>query len=126
MANVAATFDWLIQPRQILPNLFPISDLIERILALKTFTMRQQRSLTLLLIALEGLLKKQPCPQRVFGRRGIEMVKRIFTKCQCPKNEDFQVDQRYCDRARRTCLSRDTLNSRDSFCQWRQPSDVES
>lgn len=56
--------------------------------------MRRQRMLTLLLIALEGLVKKQTSVQQLCEERSIELVLEIFAKCLYQKNEDFQVDQR--------------------------------
>lgn len=61
---------------------------------LDKFTMRRQRILTLLLIALEGLVKKQTSVQQLCEERSIKIILEIFSKCLHQKNEDFQVDQR--------------------------------
>jgi len=61
---------------------------------LDKFTMRRQRILTLLLIALEGLVKKQTSVQQMCERRSVELVLEIFAKCLHKKDEDLQVDQR--------------------------------
>ncbi|XP_024880863.1 cilia- and flagella-associated protein 69-like, partial [Temnothorax curvispinosus] len=61
---------------------------------LNKLTMRRQRILTLLLIALEGLVKKQTSVQQLCEERSIELVLEIFAKCLYKKDEDFQVDQR--------------------------------
>lgn len=55
--------------------------------------MKRQRMLTLLLIALEGLGKKQTSVQQLCEERSIELILDIFAKCY-QQNEDFQVDQR--------------------------------
>ncbi|XP_019885922.1 cilia- and flagella-associated protein 69 [Ooceraea biroi] len=71
-----------------------ISDLSDNVLALEKLTMRRQRILTLLLTALESLLKKQTYVQQMYGERGVKIVTGIFVKCLYQKNEDSQVDQR--------------------------------
>jgi len=62
-------------------------------MSLDKFTMRRQRILTLLLIALEGLVKKQTFVQQMC-ERSIELILKIFSKCLHKKEEDLQVDQR--------------------------------
>ncbi|XP_077281824.1 cilia- and flagella-associated protein 69 [Temnothorax americanus] len=68
--------------------------LTSNIVCLNKLTMRRQRILTLLLIALEGLVKKQTSVQQLCEERSIELVLEIFAKCLYKKDEDFQVDQR--------------------------------
>ncbi|XP_018396892.1 PREDICTED: cilia- and flagella-associated protein 69-like, partial [Cyphomyrmex costatus] len=64
------------------------------IMNLDKLTMRRQRILTLLLISLEGLIKKQMSVEQMCEQRSVELTLEIFTKCLCRKNEDFQIDQR--------------------------------
>ncbi|RLU17102.1 hypothetical protein DMN91_011171 [Ooceraea biroi] len=71
-----------------------LQDLSDNVLALEKLTMRRQRILTLLLTALESLLKKQTYVQQMYGERGVKIVTGIFVKCLYQKNEDSQVDQR--------------------------------
>ncbi|KAL6417927.1 hypothetical protein ACFW04_007249 [Cataglyphis niger] len=71
-----------------------IIKLINNILGLKKFTMIRQRILTLLLIALENLMKKQTSVQQIYGKQSIEFVMKIFRKYLYKENENFQVDQR--------------------------------
>jgi len=72
-----------------------LSDLIDKVLILDKLTMKRQRILTLLLIVLENLMKKQTFIQQMFGERSVEIIRGIFDKCLYQKNEDSQVDQRY-------------------------------
>lgn len=58
------------------------------------FTMRRQRILTLLFIALEGLVKKHMSVQQMHGEQSVGLVMEVFMKCLYQKNEDAQVDQR--------------------------------
>lgn len=69
-------------------------ELINRVLSLEKFTMKRQRILTLLLVALEGLLKKQTSVQQTYGEQSVEFIMEIFTKCLYRKIADSQVDQR--------------------------------
>ncbi|XP_011869132.1 PREDICTED: cilia- and flagella-associated protein 69-like, partial [Vollenhovia emeryi] len=69
--------------------------LISNIVRLDKLTMRRQRILTLLLIALEGLVKKQTSAQQLCEERSIELISEMFEKCLHKKDEDFQVDQRF-------------------------------
>ena len=73
---------------------FLISELFSNIMSLAKFTMKGQRILTLLLISLEGLMKKQMSVQQMCERRSVELILEIFAKCLHQRNEDFQVDQR--------------------------------
>ncbi|XP_018355188.1 PREDICTED: cilia- and flagella-associated protein 69-like [Trachymyrmex septentrionalis] len=68
--------------------------LFSNIMSLAKFTMKGQRILTLLLISLEGLMKKQMSVQQMCERRSVELILEIFAKCLHQRNEDFQVDQR--------------------------------
>lgn len=61
---------------------------------LDKLTMRRQRILTLLLISLEGLTKKQMSVQQMCERRSVELILEIFAMCLHQRKEDFQVDQR--------------------------------
>jgi len=63
-------------------------------MSLDKFTMRRQRILTLLLITLEGLMKKQTSVQQMCERQSVELILEIFAKCLHKKDEDLQVDQR--------------------------------
>lgn len=56
--------------------------------------MMRQRILTLLLIALENLMKKQTSVQQMYGKQSVGLVMEIFAKCLYRENETFQVDQR--------------------------------
>lgn len=56
--------------------------------------MMRQRILTLLLIALENLVKKQTSVQQMYGKQSVEFVMEIFRKYLYKENENFQVDQR--------------------------------
>ncbi|XP_029678953.1 cilia- and flagella-associated protein 69-like [Formica exsecta] len=56
--------------------------------------MTRQRILTLLLIALESLVKKQTSVQQMYGKQSVELIMEIFAKCLYKENENFQVDQR--------------------------------
>ncbi|XP_025073512.1 cilia- and flagella-associated protein 69-like [Pogonomyrmex barbatus] len=68
--------------------------LINNIVSLNKLTIRRQRILTLLLIALEGLVRKPTSVQHMCEQQSVDLVIEIFTKCLYPKNEDFQVDER--------------------------------
>ncbi|XP_036149499.1 cilia- and flagella-associated protein 69 [Monomorium pharaonis] len=68
--------------------------LTSKVMRLDKLTMGRQRILTLLLIALEGLMKKQTSVEQMCEQRSVEFVLEIFTKCLYKKNVDFQVDQR--------------------------------
>ncbi|KYN15906.1 Uncharacterized protein C7orf63 [Trachymyrmex cornetzi] len=68
--------------------------LFSNIMSLDKLTMRRQRILTLLLISLEGLMKKQMSVQQMCERRSVEFILEIFAKCLHQRNEDFQIDQR--------------------------------
>lgn len=56
--------------------------------------MTRQRILTLLLIALENLVKKQTSVQQMYGKQSVDLVMEILSKCLYKENETFQVDQR--------------------------------
>ncbi|XP_067217250.1 cilia- and flagella-associated protein 69-like isoform X2 [Linepithema humile] len=68
--------------------------LTSNVVGLAKLTMRKQRILTLLLVTLEGLLKKQTDVQQMYGQQSIEFVMEILTKCLCQRKEDSQIDQR--------------------------------
>ncbi|XP_018301515.1 cilia- and flagella-associated protein 69 [Mycetomoellerius zeteki] len=68
--------------------------LFSNIMNLDKLTMRRQRILTLLLISLEGLTKKQMSVQQMCERRSVELILEIFAMCLHQRKEDFQVDQR--------------------------------
>lgn len=56
--------------------------------------MTRQRILTLLLITLENLVKKQTSVQQMYGKQSVNFVIKVFEKCLYQENENFQVDQR--------------------------------
>lgn len=57
--------------------------------------MTRQRILTLLLIALENLVKKQTSVQQMYGKQSVDFVMEIFAKYLYKEIDNFQVDQRY-------------------------------
>lgn len=79
---------------KIIYSLSQISGLINNILGLNKFTMTRQRILTLLLITLENLVKKQTSVQQMYGKQSVDFVMKVFAKCLYQENENFQVDQR--------------------------------
>lgn len=56
--------------------------------------MRKQRILTMLLVTLEGLLKKPTDVQQMYGRQRVELIVEILTECLRQRKEDVQIDQR--------------------------------
>ncbi|KAG5314763.1 CFA69 protein, partial [Acromyrmex insinuator] len=68
--------------------------LFSNIMSLDKLTMRRQRILTLLLISLEGLMKKQMFVQQMCAQQNVELILQLFAKYLHQRNEDFQVDQR--------------------------------
>lgn len=57
--------------------------------------MKEQRVLTLALISIERLLKKQTFYQQMYGDQSIAFVMELLFRCLYQKDTEIQVDQRY-------------------------------
>ncbi|XP_076397129.1 cilia- and flagella-associated protein 69 isoform X2 [Megachile rotundata] len=67
--------------------------LINRILDFKKITMKHQRILTLVLISIEKLLKKQTFYQEMYGEQNIALTMELFFRCLYHKDNELQINQ---------------------------------
>ncbi|XP_076278659.1 cilia- and flagella-associated protein 69 [Lasioglossum baleicum] len=67
---------------------------INYILTFCKFIMKEQRILTMALISIERLLKKQIFYQETFGDQSIEFVMELLYQCLYQKDKEIQIDQR--------------------------------
>ena len=58
-------------------------------------TMKDQRILTLALISIERLMKKQRFHQAMYGDQSITLTMELLFRCIYQKDKEIQVDQRY-------------------------------
>ena len=57
--------------------------------------MKDQRILTLALISIERLMKKQRFHQEMYGDQSITLIMELLFRCIYQKDKEIQVDQRY-------------------------------
>lgn len=57
--------------------------------------MKDQRILTLALISIERLIKKQRFYQEMYGEQSITLTMELLFRCIYQKDKEIQVDQRY-------------------------------
>ncbi|XP_031827258.2 cilia- and flagella-associated protein 69, partial [Nomia melanderi] len=68
-------------------------ELINYILTFRKIAMKEQRILTLVLISIERLLKKQTFYQEMYGDQSIAFVLELLFRCLYQKDTEIQVDQ---------------------------------
>ncbi|XP_029050719.1 cilia- and flagella-associated protein 69-like isoform X2 [Osmia bicornis bicornis] len=68
--------------------------LINHILTFDKITMKDQRILTLALISIERLMKKQRFHQEMYGDQSITLIMELLFRCIYQKDKEIQVDQR--------------------------------
>ncbi|XP_017798421.1 PREDICTED: cilia- and flagella-associated protein 69-like [Habropoda laboriosa] len=68
--------------------------LINCILKFEKITMKDQRTLTLALIILERLMRKQMFYQEIYGEYSVTFVMELLFRCLYQKGQEFQIDQR--------------------------------
>ncbi|CAK9831943.1 Cilia- and flagella-associated protein 69 [Anthophora retusa] len=68
--------------------------LINCILKFEKITMKDQRALTLALISIERLMRKQMFYQEMYGEYSVTFIMELLFRCLYQKGQEFQIDQR--------------------------------
>ncbi|XP_076162248.1 cilia- and flagella-associated protein 69-like isoform X3 [Ptiloglossa arizonensis] len=71
-----------------------LNELINRILNCEKITTKKQRILTVVLISLERLLRKQKFYQEMYGEQSIIFIMELLFQCLYQKDQENQIDQR--------------------------------
>lgn len=69
-------------------------ELIQYILKFDKIRMIEQRILTLTLLSIEKLIKKQIFYQKIYGEYSVTLSMELLFRCLYQKDQEFKLDQR--------------------------------